>query len=37
MSIEAIILMILILGGVWGGFVFALITAMKRETEKSDV
>ena len=36
MSVEAIILMILILGGVWGGFVFALKTAMRREKEKSD-
>jgi len=35
MSTGAIIMMVLILAGVWGGFLFALITAIKNEAKKS--
>lgn len=34
MTIDAIIMMIFILGIVWGGFVYALRLAMKKEREK---
>lgn len=34
MTIDAIIMMILILGIVWGGFAYALRLAMKKERQK---
>ncbi len=35
MSLDAVIMMILVLGLIWGGFVFALSRAVQREKEKS--
>lgn len=34
MSLSAIIMMCLMLGLIWGGFVFALRTALKKESQK---
>ncbi len=34
MSTGAIIMMIIILGGVWGGFAYTLKLAMNKEKEK---
>lgn len=36
MSTGAIILMIILLGIVWGGFIIALMTAMKKESQKTE-
>ncbi|MFQ5706227.1 MAG: methionine/alanine import family NSS transporter small subunit [bacterium] len=36
MTAAAVILMITILGLVWGGFVFALALALKKESQKAE-
>ncbi|RMD98146.1 MAG: methionine/alanine import family NSS transporter small subunit [Calditrichaeota bacterium] len=36
MSTDAIVMMILILGLMWGGFVFTLSFAVKKEKEKME-
>lgn len=35
MSADAVIMMLLVLGLIWGGFAYTLALAMKREKEKS--
>ncbi len=37
MSVDAFIMMILVLGLIWGGFGYSLALAMKREKEKADL
>lgn len=36
MTVDAILMMLIVLGAVWGGFVFTMRTAMRREREKVD-
>ena len=36
MSTSAVVTMVLILGFVWGGFLLALTTAVRKESEKGD-
>lgn len=35
MTLDAILMMLLVLGTIWGGFVFTLWIAMKREQKKA--
>jgi hypothetical protein len=34
MTTSTVITMVLILGFVWGGFLFALVTAVRKESDK---
>ncbi|MFL2545565.1 MAG: MetS family NSS transporter small subunit [Longimicrobiales bacterium] len=36
MTTSTVVTMILVLGFVWGGFLFALITAVRKESSKRD-
>ncbi len=36
MSTSAVVTMVLIVGFVWGGFALALLTAVRKESEKAD-
>lgn len=36
MSTSTIVTMVLIVGFVWGGFLLALLTAVRKEGEKTD-
>jgi len=36
MPIETLLTMIIALGAVWGGFVVALVTALKKEQSKKE-
>lgn len=36
MSTSAVVTMVLIVGFVWGGFALALLTAVRKESEKTD-
>ena len=36
MTTSTVVTMVLIIGFVWGGFAFALFTAVRKEAEKGD-
>jgi hypothetical protein len=36
MTTSTIITMVLVLGFIWGGFAFCLLTAVRKEADKSD-